>query len=152
MASYHWVANTVIANFKANPPMDLKAMQEILMERHGLDISMHTCQRVKKRLNEWIEGNHRESYARLLEYIETIEAIKKESKETYEWLLDELVEHQARYTFDPELKCPDNAANFIKSLNGKIEKYRYKPIFSLLEAVRRKFMQIIANSSRISKG
>ncbi|KAJ8426862.1 LOW QUALITY PROTEIN: hypothetical protein Cgig2_008657 [Carnegiea gigantea] len=61
------------------------------------------------------------------------------------------VEHWARYTFDPELKCHGNTINFIESFNSKIEKYIYKTIFSLLEAVRRKFMQIIANRSVISK-
>ena len=44
-------------------------------------------------------------------YKHTMEAIKKESKEVYEWLLDELVEHWARYAFDPELKCPNNTTN-----------------------------------------
>lgn len=48
------------------------------------------------------------------------------------------------------MKCPNNTTSFV-DFNGKIEKYKYKPIFSLLEAIRRKFMQTIANKSRISK-
>ncbi|KAJ8432916.1 hypothetical protein Cgig2_004590 [Carnegiea gigantea] len=164
--------------------MDLKAMQEILMERHGLDIPIHTCQRAKKRLKEWIRGNHRESYARLRSNIEGLikgmveifpeserricdvhyyrnfskdypgglsilviacnaytkhvhkqimKAIMKESKEAYEWQLDE------------------HLNTGLESFNGKIEKYRHKPIFSLLEAIRRKSVQIITNRSGISK-
>ncbi|KAJ8423324.1 hypothetical protein Cgig2_006639 [Carnegiea gigantea] len=34
----------------------------------------------------------------------------------------------------------------LEIFNGKTEKYRYKPIFSLLEAIRRKFMYTITNS------
>ena len=65
LAPYHWVANALFTDFKSNPTMGLKAMQEIIMERHGLDIPIHTCQRAKKRLKEWIEGNNGESYVRL---------------------------------------------------------------------------------------
>ena len=41
-------------------------------------------------------------------FTRSMEAIKRESKRAYEWLMDEPVEHWARYTFDPEVKCPDN--------------------------------------------
>ncbi|KAJ8426558.1 hypothetical protein Cgig2_017074 [Carnegiea gigantea] len=84
-------------------------------------------------------------------YKHTLEAIKKDSKEAYEWLLDEPLKHWARYTFDHELKYANNTTNFEESFNGKIKKYRHKQIFLLLEAIRRKFMQTIANRSRISK-
>ncbi|KAJ8422473.1 hypothetical protein Cgig2_016075 [Carnegiea gigantea] len=52
LASFHWVANTLLTDFKANPTMGLKVMQEIVMERHGLDIPIHTRQRAKKK--EWL--------------------------------------------------------------------------------------------------
>jgi len=84
-------------------------------------------------------------------FTRSMEAIKRESKRAYEWLMDEPVEHWARYTFDPEVKCPDNTTNFVESFNGKIEKFRYKPIFTLLEAVRRKFMKTIADRGSIAK-
>ena len=70
---------------------------------------------------------------------------------SYDWLIDEPIEHWARYNFDPEVKCPDNTINFIESFNGKIEKFRYKHIFTLLEAVRRKFMKTIVDGANIAK-
>lgn len=62
---------------------------------------------------------------------QAVEAIKKDSVATYEWLLKESVQNWARYTFPVELKCPDNTTNFVESFNGKIEKLRCKPIFTL---------------------
>ncbi|KAJ8420009.1 hypothetical protein Cgig2_008343 [Carnegiea gigantea] len=121
MGSYHMAANTLLIDFKANPTMDLKAMKEILMERIGLDIPTCTCHRAKKR---------------------------RKIPHAYEWLLDELVKHWAKYTFDPKLKCPNNRTNFVESFTSKIKKYKYKLIFSLLE---RKFMKTITNRLRISK-
>ncbi|KAJ8428100.1 hypothetical protein Cgig2_012392 [Carnegiea gigantea] len=55
---------------------------------------------------------------------QAMEAIKKESIATYEWLFREPVQNWARYTFPPELKCPGNTMNFVESFNGKIEKLR----------------------------
>ncbi|KAJ8432614.1 LOW QUALITY PROTEIN: hypothetical protein Cgig2_032895 [Carnegiea gigantea] len=114
LASYHWIANTLLTDFKANPTMGLKVMQEIVMERHDLDIPIHTCQRAKRKAGAklhmlfWAACN---AYTKYI-YKQTMESIKKESKEAYE------------YTFNPELKCPDNTTNFVESFNGKIEKYR----------------------------
>ena len=80
-----------------------------------------------------------------------MEAIKKESVGAYEWLLGEPVELWARYTFPVDLKCPNNTTNFVESFNGKIELFRYKPIYILLEEVRRKFMKTIANRFNVAK-
>jgi len=80
-----------------------------------------------------------------------MEAIKKESEAAYEWLLGEPVENWARYTFPVHLKCPDNTTNFVESFNGKIELYRHKPIFTLLEEIRRKFVKTIANRFKVGK-
>ncbi|KAJ8439595.1 hypothetical protein Cgig2_024182 [Carnegiea gigantea] len=74
-----------------------------------------------------------------------MEAIKKESVASYEWLLGEPVENWARYTFPVHLKCPDNTTNFVESFNDKIELHRHKLVFTLLEEIRRKFMKTIAN-------
>ncbi|KAJ8430970.1 hypothetical protein Cgig2_008316 [Carnegiea gigantea] len=82
IALYHWVTKTLLTDFKANPTIDFKAMQKILMERYDLDISIHTCQRAKKRLKEWIEGNHEESYARLPDYIKWLRYSQKVSEDS----------------------------------------------------------------------
>ncbi|KAJ8434692.1 hypothetical protein Cgig2_030262 [Carnegiea gigantea] len=79
-----------------------------------------------------------------------MDAIKRERKKAYEWLVDKPIEHWARFTFDPEVKCPNNTTNFVESFNGKIEKYRYKPIFTMLEAIRRKFMRTIINRAKLA--
>ncbi|KAJ8425921.1 hypothetical protein Cgig2_028808 [Carnegiea gigantea] len=83
-------------------------------------------------------------------YKQTMDAIKRESKKAYEWLVDEPIEHWARFSFDPEVKCLNNTTNFVGSFNGTIEKYRYKPILITLAAVTRKFMQTIANRAKLA--
>jgi len=55
-----------------------------------------------------------------------------------------LLEQWARHKFNHSLKCPDNITNFVESLNERIEMLRHKPMFTLLEEIRRKFMKIIA--------
>ena len=72
MASSSWVATELLALFKENPTMDYLTMQNYLMERHGIAVPTHVCQRAKKLLREWVEGKHGEAYARLPEYIEVI--------------------------------------------------------------------------------
>jgi len=34
-----------------------------------------------------------------------MDAIKRESKKAYEWLVDKSIENWDRFTFDPEAKC-----------------------------------------------
>ncbi|KAJ8452794.1 hypothetical protein Cgig2_014557 [Carnegiea gigantea] len=81
-----------------------------------------------------------------------MEAIKKESKEAYEWLCAEEEEPWAKYKFQADTKCPDNTTNFAESFNGKIEKFRYKPVWTLLEAIRKKFMSTIVRKFEIANG
>jgi len=79
-----------------------------------------------------------------------MDAIKRESQKACEWLVDEPIEHWARFTFDLEVKFPDNTTNFVENFNGKIKKYRYKPIFKMFEAVRKKFMKTISNRAKLA--
>ena len=72
MTSFSWVATELLALFKENPTLDYLTMQNYIMERHGIEVPTHVCQRAKKLLKEWVEGKHAESYARLHEYIEVI--------------------------------------------------------------------------------
>jgi len=46
---------------------------------------------------------------------------------------------------------PRQYYKFCIDFNGKIERFRYKPIFTLLGAVRRKFMKTIADKANIAK-
>ncbi|KAJ8448500.1 hypothetical protein Cgig2_012144 [Carnegiea gigantea] len=163
-----WVASELLIFFKENPTMDYLTMQNSIVERHGIAVPTHVRQRAKELLKEWVEG----SIGNLMQdclsaklhllfltacnaytkhaYKQTMDAIKRESKKAYEWLVDEPIEHWARFTFDSEVKCPDNTTNFVESFNGKIKKYRRKPMFTMLEAVRRKFVQTITNRAKLA--
>ena len=81
-----------------------------------------------------------------------MEAIKKESKEAYEWLCAEEEELWTRYKFQADTKCRDNTTNFVESFNDKIKKFRYKLVFTLLGAIRKKFMSAIARKFEIVNG
>ena len=52
--------------------MTVVNMQKLIMEKFGVTVPRHTCDRVKKLMKSWIDGKHEESYARLLKYIEEI--------------------------------------------------------------------------------
>ena len=72
MASHLWVVEQLVMFFKANPTMTAVHMQKLTMERFGVAIPRHTCDRAKKLLKSWEGSKQEESYARLLEYIEEI--------------------------------------------------------------------------------
>ena len=55
-----------------------------------------------------------------------------------------LLEQWARHKFDHSLKCPDNTTNLVESFNDRIKKLRHKPMFTLLEEIRRKIIETIA--------
>ena len=61
-----------------------------------------------------------------------MEKIKKENPKAYNYMMEEETHLWASYKFDPDLKAPDNMINFVESFNAKIEKYRHKPIFTLI--------------------
>ena len=45
----------------------------------------------------------------------------------------------------------DNMKNFVESVNGKLELFRYKLICTLLEEIRRTFVKTIANRFNVAK-
>jgi len=57
--------------------------------------------------------------------------------------MKELLEHWVSYTFSPTIKVPNNATNFVESFNARIEKFKHKPMMSLLEHRRKTFMSTI---------
>jgi len=72
-----------------------------------------------------------------------MKTIKVLNAKAHDHWASEPIEHWARYTFDLDLKCPDNTIDFVESFNGKIERYMYKPMCTLLEEVKKKFMKMI---------
>jgi len=71
-ASYSWMAQQLLADYKADPSIKPPRMQQILMEKYGLQAKTHTVRRALNLLKVWFEGSHEESYALLLDYIEEI--------------------------------------------------------------------------------
>ena len=72
MASHSWVAQQLVTDFKTTPTMQAANMQKLIMEMYGVSVPRHTCDRAKKPLKSWVGGKHKESYVRLVEYIEKI--------------------------------------------------------------------------------
>jgi len=82
-------------------------------------------------------------------HAKAMEKIKKENPMAYNYMMEEQTHLWTRYKFDTDLKAPGNTINFVESFNEKIEKYRYKPIFTLLEAIIEKFMSTIVKRAEI---
>ncbi|KAJ8439594.1 hypothetical protein Cgig2_024181 [Carnegiea gigantea] len=53
MASHPWVAQQLVIDFKANPTMQAANIQKLIMERYGVSVPRHTCNRAKKLLKSW---------------------------------------------------------------------------------------------------
>ncbi|KAJ8431093.1 hypothetical protein Cgig2_007509 [Carnegiea gigantea] len=67
-----------------------------------------------------------------------MEQIKQKEAAAYRWLRDtEPLEHWARFKFDQTLKCPDNTNNFVENFNHAILNFRGKPVFTMLEDIRK---------------
>ena len=67
-----------------------------------------------------------------------MEQIKQQDAAAYHWLRDtEPLEHWARFKFDQTLKCLDNTNNFVESFNHAILNFRGKPIFTMLEDIKK---------------
>lgn len=49
----------------------------------------------------------------------------------------EPLEHWARFKFDENLKCDDNTNNFVESFNFVIVKHWGKPVYTLLEEIKK---------------
>ncbi|KAJ8432620.1 hypothetical protein Cgig2_032901 [Carnegiea gigantea] len=96
LASFHWVANALLTDFKANPTMGLKVMQEIGLIKGMVEIFTESRKRIcdvhynrnfskdypgaKLHMLFWTACN---AYTKHV-YKQTMESIKKESKEAYE--------------------------------------------------------------------
>ncbi|KAJ8441647.1 LOW QUALITY PROTEIN: hypothetical protein Cgig2_019781 [Carnegiea gigantea] len=148
-------------------------MQKFVMERHRLLVPDYTCTKALKLLRSWksrrricavhFYRNFSIDYPgakpntlfwtacnAYTEHVhkQAMEAIKESVAEN-EWLLREpRIGLGIHFLL---LKFPDNTTNFVESFNWKIEKLRSKPIFTLLEEIRRKFMKTIAHRFKVPK-
>ncbi|KAJ8422237.1 hypothetical protein Cgig2_012331 [Carnegiea gigantea] len=112
----------------ANPAMMLANDTEAQIERYGVVIPMHICDRAKKPQKFWVDGKHEEiicdaQYYRSfsVEYLGLY--VVHFIQYMFLWLLlyvQSFSCYLGRFTFLVDLKCPDNTINFKKSLNGKI--------------------------------
>ena len=65
--------------------------------------------------------------------------------------MEEPTKHWTRFMFEQELKVAYNTTSFVENCNGKIERFRHKPIMVLLEAILHTFMSITAKRAEIAK-
>ncbi|KAJ8445631.1 hypothetical protein Cgig2_018572 [Carnegiea gigantea] len=67
-----------------------------------------------------------------------MDKIKEKNASAYYWLKDNKpLEYWARIKFDEALKSNDNTNNFVKSFNNAIVKHMGKPVYSMLEEIRK---------------
>jgi len=65
--SYSWMTQQLLTDYKVDPSIKPPRMQQILMEKYGLQAKTHTIRRALNLLKVWFEGSHEDSYALLLE-------------------------------------------------------------------------------------
>ena len=67
-----------------------------------------------------------------------MEKIKENDAFAYHWLKDnEPLEYWARIQFDSSFKSDDNTNNFVESFNNAIVKHRGRPLYTMLEEIRK---------------
>jgi len=67
-----------------------------------------------------------------------MDKIKEKVASACHWLKDnETLQHWARIKFDEALKSDDNTNNFVESFNNAIVKHRGKPVYNMLEEIRK---------------
>ncbi|KAJ8442964.1 hypothetical protein Cgig2_019537 [Carnegiea gigantea] len=73
-----------------------------------------------------------------LVHLKAINKTKERESAAYHWLRDnEPLQHWVRFKFDVNLKSDDNTNNFVKSFNNAITELRGKPMFTMLEEIRK---------------
>ena len=74
MATAPWVSQFLLPYFMAAPKMEVKAMQEIVMRKYGVQIPNHTCWRARRLMKDIVHGKHEEGYKYLTHYTEEFKA------------------------------------------------------------------------------
>ena len=79
MANFIWVASHLLDDFRSNPNMDVKCMQDTIMRRYGVLIPNHICCTTRRFMKESVEGKDDEGYGVLSLYIEKFKERNSES-------------------------------------------------------------------------
>ncbi|GAB4860718.1 hypothetical protein Ancab_035881 [Ancistrocladus abbreviatus] len=74
------------------------------------------------------------------EFVQAMPAIRKMNPNLCHELMDIPLHLWARHKFDPTMKNDAVTSNFVEAFNSKLEKLRDKPILTMLEDLRRRFM------------
>ncbi|XP_074297964.1 uncharacterized protein LOC141628771 [Silene latifolia] len=72
MANAAWVAKKMVEDIRANPDIPAKSIQDLLMDRFGLQMKLSTLYRMKDHALKEINGGHDESYKLLPRYCEMV--------------------------------------------------------------------------------
>ncbi|KAJ8443094.1 hypothetical protein Cgig2_030862 [Carnegiea gigantea] len=176
MANSRWVASHLLEDFRSNPIMDGKCIQDTIMKRYEVFVPNHICWAARRFVKEIVKGKHDEEYRVLPKYMAQlqernpksgiIKALKKIMPQASRKIcvLHFYKNFACQYTdvelFFPlkhckvlgsiivsillqmlalprALKSDDNTNNFVESFNNAILKHRGKPVYNMLEEIRK---------------
>ncbi|KAJ8446525.1 hypothetical protein Cgig2_027487 [Carnegiea gigantea] len=135
MATYSCIARHLYEDYVANPTISVASMN---FARYYPGSKLHSF--FFTAANAFNEFVHKKA----------MQKIHKVSDKAYCWLMEEPLEHWAKYKFDPVIKIPNNTTNYMESFNGKIERFINKPIMTLLEEIRNKWMSNLARRAELA--
>ncbi|CAL2240111.1 unnamed protein product [Prunus armeniaca] len=78
-ASSKWLCNRYSKKLKRDADLDVKSLQEDVLEDYAMLVTRHQIYRAKKRAKVMIEGSYIEQYARLRDYAEEMKKANKGS-------------------------------------------------------------------------
>ncbi|VVA34074.1 PREDICTED: LOC107462923 isoform, partial [Prunus dulcis] len=78
-ASSKWICNRYSKKLKRDTDLDVKSLQEDVLDDYCMNVTRHQIYRAKKRAKLMIEGSYKEQYARLRDYAEELKKANKGS-------------------------------------------------------------------------
>ncbi|KAL9232256.1 hypothetical protein vseg_007384 [Gypsophila vaccaria] len=85
MATADWVAKKLMEDIRANPDIPATAIQNLLMDRYGIQMKSFTLYKMKGLALKEINGGHDDSYRLLARYCEMVKATNKGSYVICAW-------------------------------------------------------------------
>ncbi|XP_074293637.1 uncharacterized protein LOC141620742 [Silene latifolia] len=97
MANAAWVAKKMVEDIRANPDIPAKSIQDLLMDRFGLQLKLSTLYRMKDHALKEINGGHDESYKLLPRYCEMVKQTNPNSSAMCAWSVMETPEKPLQF-------------------------------------------------------
>ncbi|XP_074266746.1 uncharacterized protein LOC141590028 [Silene latifolia] len=109
MASASWAAKKLLGDIRANPDISAQSIQDLLMDKYGIEMKLSTLYRMKKQALKEINGGYDDSYKLLPRYCKMVKQTNPGSSALCAWSLMDTPERTLQFksvfiSFDAQIK------------------------------------------------